>query len=286
LFIYTAYWTVKSYEHMLGFIFNVPQHYIYVSTLGGVFWAGHIGLTARIAAVLIGLTALYHLWIKHKPPSKIKQALALALLLESINFIGLLPSALWLLRPGTLVYSPPLGIGYLLQVLLAAPFLTALAVKLKNHPSSNQPTHLWVFAAAALAGYISALATNGLSRWAGMISADNLAFLFEGSRAAGFLNAITLLPAATAFAALGFYYATKQRPTQTLKWFGISLFTTGLHYVIYIAYSYATNSLNMAPLVDIWTVPLTGLGAALINTTRQTKQATKTNIEKAFVRTT
>lgn len=271
LFVYTAYWTIKSYEHLFGFIFNAPQHYIYVTTLGEVFWAGHIGLTARTAAVLIGLTTLYLLWIKQKPLSKIKQAVTLALFLESVNFIGLLPSALWLLKPGTLVYSPPLGIGYLLQVLLTAPLLTTLAIKLKNHSPNEHPTRFWVFAAAAFAGYISALAINGLSRWAGMISLDNVAFLFEGTRLSGFLNTIILLPSAAAFAVLGLHHAAKQHMTSMLKWFGASLVATGLHYAIYIAYSYATNTLNMAPLVDIWTAPLLGLGAALINTTRQTK---------------
>ncbi|MCX8151379.1 MAG: hypothetical protein N3D85_07785 [Candidatus Bathyarchaeota archaeon] len=271
LFIYTAYWTIKSYERLLGFIFKVPEHYLYVTTLDGVFWAGHIGLTARITAVLIGLTALYLLWIKQKPFSKIKPLVISALFLESINFIGLLPSALWLLRPDTFIYSPSLGIGYVLQILFTAPLLSTLAIKLKNHSSTDDTPRLWVFAAATFAGYISALAANGLSRWAGMISVDNVAFLLEGNRAVGFLNAVILLPSAIAFAVLGLYYATKLRTKSMIKWFGTSLAMMGLHYIIYIAYSYATNSLNLAPLVDIWTIPLLGLGIALIDSTRQTK---------------
>jgi hypothetical protein len=52
---------------------------------------------------------------------------------------------------------------------------------------------------------------------------------------------------------------------------GASLAVVGLNYLIYVVYSYLVNSLSTLPLVDVWTVPLLGLGIALIINSRKPK---------------
>jgi hypothetical protein len=38
----------------------------------------------------------------------------------------------------------------------------------------------------------------------------------------------------------------------------------GLHYIFFVVYSYFTNTLASALLLDVWTVPLFGLGLVLL----------------------
>jgi hypothetical protein len=264
LFIFNAYWVYKSYENFFGFLLGSPQQYGYVSFLGAAFWAGHIGLTARFAAIAAGLVAAYLLWVKKQPFLKVKGWVAGALVLEAVNFIGLIPSTWTLLNPASFIFSTSLGLGYLLQVISTAPFLLTLAWKTKKYAPGGSSLGLHKWAAVALAGYVFSLVANEVSRWASMISLDNTSFLFEGVRAIGFLNAVAFMPIAVIFAVAGAWFASKNNLKHALSLVGTSLAIVGLHYIIYLGYSAYTNSLNFALLVDIWTVPLFCLGLVLI----------------------
>lgn len=264
LFVFNAYWTSKSYENLFGYLFHVQPGYNYVNMLGLVFWTGHIGLTARFAAITLGLIAVFLLWAKAWTFSKVKTLVATALFLEGVNFLGLLPSTWWMLRAESFVYSPALGIGYLLQVLFTTPFLWILAVKVMRYDGKRSTGSLWKWAAFAFVGYMVALLANEVSRWMSMISLDNIQFLMQGIRAVGFFNAVVIMPLAVVFAVAGAVFLIKHNRVCAIKWLGASLATAGLHYTVFIIYSYFANSLNYAPLVDIWTAPLLGLGIAML----------------------
>jgi len=120
------------------------------------------------------------------------------------------------------------------------------------------------FGAIAFVGYTSALAVNEIFRWTSMISVGTLKFLLQGNRELGFLNAIVLMPLAIILAVFGARFLIQGKRRSAMIWLGASLAAVGLNYIIYVVYSYKANSLNTLPLVDVWTVPLLGLGVALI----------------------
>ncbi len=97
-----------------------------------------------------------------------------------------------------------------------------------------------------------------------MISIDTLQFLLQGIRAVGFLDAVAYMPFSIVFSVAGATRLFRHNPSSALKWFGASLIVVGLNYCIYIVYSYFAGVLNTLPLVDVWTVPLLGLGLALV----------------------
>ncbi len=89
-------------------------------------------------------------------------------------------------------------------------------------------------------------------------------FLVEGIHGIGFLNAIVLMPFAVIFSVAAAKCLFQQRESSAVRWFAASLIVIGLNYVIYLIYSFIANTLNSLPLVDIWVIPLLGLGVALI----------------------
>jgi hypothetical protein len=268
LIIYDAYILRGSFTILFGYLINVPQDVTYVNIPGAVFWAGFVGLGARFIAVILGLSVAYLIWVKAKPFIKIKNLVALALFLEGINFLALIPSIWFLIRP-SFVTSLPLGFGYILQITFALPFLWILALKVIKYHERNQKPALLKYAAFAFIGYIAALAINEVSRWTSMISTDTIKFLLQGIRAVGFLNAVILMPLAVALAVIGAYQLIQLKECLAMKWLGASLSVVGLNYLIYIVYSYYANSLNTLPLVDVWTVPLLGLGLMLMINSRK-----------------
>ena len=271
LLIYDSYVLKGSFAIFLGYLAQVPQDVGYVSFTGNVFWLGFLGLGARFAAVILGLAAIVQLWVKAKPFLQVKSLVSTALFLEALNFLMLVPSVWFLLNPVTLVYSPSLGLGYVLQIVFTVPFLCALSVKVGLYHESAQRESLLNYAAIAFVGYTLALTANELSRWASMISADSLQFIFQGIRAVGFFNAVAFMPFAAVLAIVGAYRLFRQNVFSAIRWLGGSLSVLGLNYSVYVVYSYFANSLNTLPLVDVWTVPLLGLGIALLASTRKNK---------------
>jgi hypothetical protein len=263
LFIYVSYVVRGSYAIFFGYLMNVPGDVRYVTSIGSVFWGGHIGVTARILGLILGLTSVFLLWSKSWPFLRVKKFVVAALILESVNFLGLIPSLWFLLSPGSITFTPSLGYGYVLQILFTVPFLWALAYQIVKYRENSQRSRLLKFGAVTFVGYTVALVANEASRWASMISAESLRFI-EGVRAVGFFNALAFMPFAIVFAVMGAGRLFQQKERPAMKWFGISLSVIGLNYVIYLAYSYFANTLNTLPLVDIWTIPLLGLGITLL----------------------
>jgi len=145
LIIYDAYILRGSFTILFGYLINVPQDVTYVNITGAVFWAGFVGLGARFIAVILGLPVAYLIWVKAKPFIKIKNLVALGLFLEGINFLALIPSIWFLIRP-SFVTSLPLGFGYILQIAFALPFLWILALKVIKYHERNQKPALLKYA--------------------------------------------------------------------------------------------------------------------------------------------
>ena len=269
LIVYIAYILRGSFDILFGYFVGVHQDVSYVRMTGPVFWLGFVQLGGRLIAVFLGLAAVYLLWVKAKPFLKIKKPVALALFLEGLYFLLWVPSVWFLLRPG-FVNNLPLAINYVLQILFTVPFLWALVFKVAMYRESSQKPVLLKFVAIAFVGYVAALAVDEVSRWTSMISAETLKFLFEGIHAVGFLNAILLMPLAVVLAIVGGVRLFQQKECSATRWLGASLAVVGLNYVIYVIYSYFANSLNSLPLVDVWTIPLLGLGIALMVNSRKT----------------
>jgi hypothetical protein len=263
LFGYVFYVTKGSWTIFFGYLTNVRSDVSYVGFTGLVFWGGHIGLTARFVGVLLGLSAIYLLWAKKWAFYRVRKIVALALILEAVNFIGLAPSVWWLLRFGS-VNSSTLSMNYLVQILLLVPILLVLAVQVFNYEKTLRSRGLWLVAAVAFVCYVSELAVNEGSRWIGMVSSGGLSFLSHGILTVGFLNALVFMPFAVVFAVVGAVGIAQQKRQFAMRWLGVSLAIIGLNYSIYLGVSYSTNSLNTLPLVDIWAIPLLGLGIALM----------------------
>ena len=258
LFRYNTYWTFKSYETFFNFLAGVPADYNYVTRIGWVFWGGQIGLTSRFAATVLGFVILYLLWVKTKPFSSVKGLVASALILESVYFVGLIPSVPFILDRGFAF----LAAGYALQILSTAPLMFILAVAVIRFDGA-QISGMWRWAGLASFGYIVALWSNSVTRWFDMVSQRGIAFLSYGATWFGFSISVALMSVAVVFAAAGAYYFAKLKENPARRWLGAALLTVGLYYILYVVYSFAVNALNSALLVDIWAIPLLALGVLL-----------------------
>ena len=268
LFVYDAYILRGSFVILFGYLANVPGDVTYVKFVGLAFWVGFVGEGARLIGLVLALTAVFILWIKGWSFMRVKKLVSAALILEGAYFAELIP-ALWLLfGVGTITYVPSLGYGYLLQIIFTVPFLWGLAYQVMKYQKSNHRPVLLKFGALAFLGYTVALVANEVSRWSSMLSFESLKFIV-GIRAVGFFNALAFMPFAVVFAIAGACRLFQEKELSAMKWFGASLIVVGLNYTIYIGYSYFVHSLNTLPLVDIWTVPLFGLGITLLINARK-----------------
>jgi hypothetical protein len=263
LLIYVTYVFRGSYVIFFEYLSNVPSSVGYVTFLGPAFWASHIEVTARFIGAVLALAAVFLLWVKNWPFTRVKPYVAAALVLEAMSFLGLVPSLWLLLTPSAPLFTPNLGYGYLIQILFTVPLLLALAYKVAVYRNETQKVGLLRVGAAAFVGYTVALVANEVSRWVSMLSLESLQFV-EGIRAVGLVNAVVFMPFAVVFAVIGAWRLSRQKIPSAMWWLGASLLVVSLNYCIYLGFAVTVNALNTLPVVDIWTLPLAALGAALI----------------------
>lgn len=256
LLVWLLYWLAKTP--------SLPASYI--ENLGIVFWAGTIGEIAFFAGAILGLASIFLLWGLSKPFIKIKASVATAILCASLYYLGFVPSVFWLLRPGTMVYSPFLGAAYLLQVLFTVPFFVVLAVKVKTYNGPAARPSLLKWGGIAFLGFTGALWANAVMRWFDMLFSPQggATFLFSGIRALGFFDSVIFMSLAVVFAALNCYRAIKQNAGSMNNWLGLSMAMIGLQYAVFLVYAYVVNAWALALLIDVWTVPLIGLGISVL----------------------
>lgn len=263
LLIYVTYVLRGSYLIFFDYLSNLPSAVNYVTFVGPAFWTSHVGITARFIGLLLGLASVFLLWIRSWPFRRVKLFVAAALVLEAVSFLGLAPSLWLLLSPDSYIFTPNLGYGYLIQIVFVVPTLLALAYEIAIYRDATKKSLLLRVGAIAFVGYVVALVANEVSRWVSMLSLESLQFI-EGIRAIGLVNAVFFMPFAVVFATIGAWRLFKHKIPSASRWLGASLLVIGLNYCIYLGFAYFVNALNTLPVVDIWTIPLAALGAALI----------------------
>lgn len=254
--LWTVYTLIQSYIVFYHFLTGVPDFY-YRSFY---YWCAHFGITSRFVGVLLAFAVAFISWGKSKPFSKTKFLLAAALVLEGIYFITLIPSALNLTQGfGGRTFF--VGVAYFLQVIFAAPVLFLASFKTARFDINNSKLK-WV--GFVLTGYFLALWSNSVFRWFDMASSSGVQFLLTGLPLVGFLNSAVLFSLAIILSVVATVYLLKDRINAALKWFSLASVLVGLHYIVFVVYSYFANSLNFAWLVEVWAIPLFGLGLAFL----------------------
>jgi hypothetical protein len=68
---------------------------------------------------------------------------------------------------------------------------------------------------------------------------------------------------AVVFGVLGVYYLQKIKKI-AIRWAGLALAMVGLHYLIYLVYSYYGGMISYVMIVEVWAIPLLGLGISIL----------------------
>jgi hypothetical protein len=233
----------------------------YVSFLGIVFWTGHIGLTARMIGVFLGIVSLFWSAKKESFTSKIRILVSVTLILESIYFISFIPNTPYLWRQG-FTGAFYLGLAYFLQFILVTPFLIILAFKIIKLNQTIEEKNFWKWAGLTFIAYTTALWINDMFRWFDMVDLEGIMFLFQGTVSINFLNSAVFMTLAIIFSIVA-AFRLKNLNQESTKWIGLTLAMIGLHYSIYLLSSYLTGMLNFVLLIDTWTIPLLALGISL-----------------------
>ncbi len=269
-------WIIRLVPDSLGRFYNIvflSGDYYYRAVVGGWMYSlAAIGIMSRLIAVTIGIVALFLVWRNNRSFFDVKRWVATALCLESLYFVLLIPSPIWLFALASenrISYT--FGASYVLQIVFTAPFLAILAVKVLKQEKLSNSFQLWKWGGVAFSGYVIALWANSVLRWFDMISATGVQFFLTGTSVFGALNALVLMSLAVAFAIFGAFGLLKQRQSAK-KWLGLSLLMVGLHYTIYVVFSYLSGTLNSIWLIDIWTIPLLGLGITFLLTKTKNKE--------------
>jgi hypothetical protein len=260
LLLWITYWLIPSFQHFFNLALGLPDQY---SNREWYFIPAHFGLIARLTGTCFGLLTTFLIWIKNKPFSKVKSLVTTSLLMEAAYFISLLPS-FWSLF--STFRATTLGIAYFLQIIFTAPLLVVLALKIHQNNVQDNKLKILKWSTITFVGYIAALWINSVFRWIDMLLIEGVGFLTSGIRAIGFFDAIIFMSLAVILAAMGARSHGKEIEVAARKWIGLSMVMVGLHYVIYLVYSYIVGALGFVLLVDVWTVPLLFLGLALLFT--------------------
>ncbi|MEJ2240560.1 MAG: hypothetical protein P8Y18_00225 [Candidatus Bathyarchaeota archaeon] len=228
-----------------------------------------VGMLFRFVGVLLAILALkefwpHHVWNRHKNFFDVKNLVALALIFEAIYYVLLLPSGI--LMTGFSQFqslaSLLLGIDYLLMVFLTVPFLLVLAIKV--YRTKPEGFKSWRWTAITLVAYVIILWANSVLKWFDRITIEGFSFFSSGINALGALNSIVLMSLAIIFSVIGAYYLAKKDIGSTLKWLGFAFALIGLHYIIYVLYSYLVGMLGFLVIAEIWAIPLLGLGLTML----------------------
>lgn len=222
-----------------------------------------IGVAFRVVGGFIALASAYLAWgPKLRSFLSVKKKIAVALLFEGIYFLSLLPITIYYLTTGLFL---TFFLGYLLEIVVILPFLFVLSFKVWRYEESAG-TDLLKWISLAAIGYLVHIWINHVFRWLSMVGESGISFLLEGIIMVGFLNSIVTLSLSLISAIVGFYFLLNKGDRNfATKLFGISLILLGLHFVIFIGYSFtAGSSVSFILLSEIWPVTLLGLGLSML----------------------
>ncbi|MFB3889814.1 MAG: hypothetical protein ACE14S_10020 [Candidatus Bathyarchaeia archaeon] len=259
LFLYNLYWLVDSfigngYRIGFGMVVNAFKALFGIQVnLEPIWIAGHasstVGLMVRFCELTLALYVAYVAFRQGKSLSDVRGKVSVVVLLEAGYFLCFLLPASMLLWLGQDVFAA----SYFLQILLVAPLLALLAVKVWRSGAG-----VWKYFALAFVGYVAATWVNNNSRWIAMTDLSPV-------QLAGFANGTISLTIALVFAA-GWCLTVWRGRGRALgtRLFGLSLVMLGAHFLLYLAYTVVVSTLSAVMLVEVWAIPLLGLGAALL----------------------
>ncbi len=276
LLAWIVYWVPSSIDRFFG-MGGTPWDVI-LQNFGLMFMvmemSGAIGVLLRLVGVIFGILSLVLITVYNKRFLEIKKWVVSALLLESIYYFLLLPSALVLLGVGNVfgqrnIVSILLGIDYLLLVLFTAPFLLILTIKVYKYESAAKGFKSWMWVGLTFVGYIASLWANSVIKWFDMVSSEGFSFFFTGIRSFGATNAFVLMSLALLFAIIGAFSIAKHDFSSAFKWSAMTFVLVGLHYLVYVIYSYLVGMESFLMLAEIWAIPLLGLGLTMLLQSRK-----------------
>lgn len=271
LLVWILRWMPGNLERFYNIVFVSWDYYPRIVVRGSMYFLATVGMVARLVGVILGLVSVYMVWKDNKGSFQIRKWVATALALESVYFASFIPAVIWLfaLGSGSGTFSYTFAISYFLQILLTVPFLAVLVFKVYNYERGSNGFQSWKWVGIAFSGYVAALWANSVMRWFDMIFADGLDFLLSGIDGLGFLNALIFMSFGVIFSVIGAFSLAKQEIGSAKRWLGLSLAMVGLHYVIYVVYSYLIDALIWVWLIDTWAIPLLGLGISLLKMKQQ-----------------
>ena len=275
LLAWVIYWIPAAIFRF--FNFDGTPWAVVLQTYGGMFMlmevSAAVGMLVRFIGVFLGILALREflpdtVWVRDKSFFEVKNLVGSALVLESIYFALLLPSGLFMIGIGRTITLRLnlLGIDYLLLVLFTAPFLAILAVKAFTSRDSPRGFRAWNWVAIAFVGYIASLWINAVVKSFYILIEEGFASIFTGIGALGAINSFVFMSLALVFAIVGAFWLVKQDFGSAFKWGGLALAMVGLHYLVYVVYSYLVGMLPFLMLAEIWAIPLLGLGLTMLRT--------------------
>lgn len=264
LLAWILYWLPSSIERFYNVIFISVDYYSL--NRFWIYMPAGVGMLAHLIAVIIGLLSLILIWKGSTSFFDLRNWVALSLVLEGIYYASLFPSGLWLTTGffGSFDFGiTPLGAAYILQVVFTVPFLIVLAIKIRKYTKESIRFDGWKWVGFAFLGYVVAFWSNSVFRWFDMIIGDGLGVFFFGVAGVGALNAFVFMSFAVVFAVIGLFSFVQKKLGSAFRWVSLSLVLVGLHYVIYVVYSYFVSAINSVMLIDVWAIPLFGLGLFL-----------------------
>ncbi|MEJ2280432.1 MAG: hypothetical protein P8X97_00715 [Candidatus Bathyarchaeota archaeon] len=241
----------------------------------GVFFmimelSGAIGMLLRFIGVFLAILVLKEFWPRQvwghdKNFFDVKNLVSFALVFEAAYYALLLPSGILMVSFNNFqsLASLLLGVDYLLMVFLTVPFLLVLAIK--AYRTKPEGFTAWRWSAVTLVAYVTVLWANSVLKWFDRIISEGFSFFSFGINALGALNSLLLMSLALICTVIGAYYLARQKLGSTLKWLGLAFSMIGLHFIIYVLYSYLVGMLSFIVIAEVWAIPLLGLGMSMLN---------------------
>lgn len=241
--------------HFFNVVSGLPD--IYVDN-PGMFIAEEARLVARLAALVFALSAGFLVWLTgSQSGAKLERRIETALFLEGTYFVLLFPTGLWSLSYGLNF----IGVAYLLQAVSGGTVLILLSFRVRGSAENVAGVLKWVGVAAV--GYITALWCNVVFQWFDKIALIGSSFLLLGATSWGFLVSLITMTLAVFFAGVG-AWLLNQNQGESVRWFGLALAMIGVHYIVYIGYSFTVGDVDSAVKLDVWALPFLGLGISML----------------------
>jgi hypothetical protein len=265
LLYWVLYWVPAGLSRITAFVF-ASNAAIFRYRDWMYLWmelSASVAIIVRIIGVLMGFLILLLLWRGGKRIFEVKNWLAAALVVESFYYamVGG-PSGIYMMGSGYGGQYQIMGVSFFLHFLFTTPLLAILAMKVYRYEKGTNGFQSWKWVGVAFLGYVAALFVNSVLKWFGMVSVEGIAVFPNGIRTPGALLASILMSSALLFAVFGAFSLVKRKVT-SIRWIGLALAFVGLHYLVFVVFSYFSNILDFAMLSEVWTIPLLGLGVSM-----------------------